>query len=249
MAMRNETTSNASGGGSEPIQANSVDVFTGGINTSMDTAFGVKPNNVDLPNISSLKGEDGAMIYDRTMKTLKFWNGSVWVAMNGGAGDSSDILTALNFSALPQPQDAANQFWFVSDSQGVNWLPGSVGGTYYPGGLYYSNGVEWTYMTETAYRNVDNGFTTNQTFLANVTANEFIKQGGLNNEFLMADGSTSTGEFGQGDQGETGSAGPQGPEGPEGNTGPQGPKGDDGPEGEQGIKELKVKMDQKDQWD
>jgi hypothetical protein len=39
----------------------------------------------------------------------------------------------------------------VSNSQGTSWLPGPLGGTYYPKGLYYSNGTSWEYI-DTPYQ-------------------------------------------------------------------------------------------------
>lgn len=48
-----------------------------------------------------------------------------------------------NYSALPSAGSSAGQFYYVTESQGTAWLPGSLGGTYYPVGTYYSNGAEW----------------------------------------------------------------------------------------------------------
>lgn len=57
-------------------------------------------------------------------------------------------VTAIvaNYSVLPSPSSVANQLYWVEASQGTSWLPGSMGGTYYPLGLYYSNGTSWEYM-------------------------------------------------------------------------------------------------------
>jgi len=57
-----------------------------------------------------------------------------------------------NYSALPDPTTVANQTYFVLNSQGTKWLPGSLGGTYYPVGIYYSDGTQWIYMGEFAYQ-------------------------------------------------------------------------------------------------
>jgi hypothetical protein len=60
-------------------------------------------------------------------------------------GSSSQTITVVNnYSALPDPTTVPNQFYYTENSQGTRWLPGSLGGTYYPGGtIYYSNGVSW----------------------------------------------------------------------------------------------------------
>ena len=63
----------------------------------------------------------------------------------GGSGGSSIIVVA-NYSALPDPTTVSGEFYWVSNSQGTKWLPGSLGGTYYNSGLYYSNGTTWEFM-------------------------------------------------------------------------------------------------------
>lgn len=63
----------------------------------------------------------------------------------GGSGGSSIIVVA-NYSALPDPTTVSGLFYWVSNSQGTKWLPGSLGGTYYNSGLYYSNGTTWEFM-------------------------------------------------------------------------------------------------------
>lgn len=70
----------------------------------------------------------------------------VYVSRSGG-GSSGQGITAVvaNYSALPSAAAAADEFYFVESPQGTAWLPGSLGGTYYPAGLYYSNGVTWFY--------------------------------------------------------------------------------------------------------
>ena len=59
---------------------------------------------------------------------------------------SSDITVVTNYSALPNPTTVGGEFYWVSNSQGTSWLPGSLGGTYYSKGLYYSNSVSWEYL-------------------------------------------------------------------------------------------------------
>lgn len=64
---------------------------------------------------------------------------------------AEDITIVANYSALPNPTTVAGLFYWVSNSQGTQWLPGSLGGTYYNKGLYYSNGVSWEYI-DTPYQ-------------------------------------------------------------------------------------------------
>jgi hypothetical protein len=57
-----------------------------------------------------------------------------------------EITVVSNYSALPDPTTVGDKFYWCENSQGTAWLPGSLGGTYYPRGLYYSNGTTWEYM-------------------------------------------------------------------------------------------------------
>jgi hypothetical protein len=89
--------------------------------------------------------------------------------------------------------------------------------------------------------NGNNTIVGNSDVFGTTTANSFVKLGGQANEFLMADGSVSTGTAGpqgvQGPAGNDGAVGPQGPQGiqgPAGNDGAAGPQGLQGPAGPQG---------------
>ena len=57
-----------------------------------------------------------------------------------------NIPVVANFSALPAPATSVGEYYWVETAQGTAWLPGSLGGNYYPEGLYYSNGVIWKWM-------------------------------------------------------------------------------------------------------
>lgn len=56
------------------------------------------------------------------------------------------IANVANYSALPDPTTVSGLYYWVSSPQGTSWLPGTLGGTYYPDGLYRSNGTTWEYM-------------------------------------------------------------------------------------------------------
>ena len=51
----------------------------------------------------------------------------------------------INYSVLPDPTTVPYQIWIVQNSEGTQWLPGSLGGTYYPEGVYISDGTKWIY--------------------------------------------------------------------------------------------------------
>lgn len=67
-----------------------------------------------------------------------------------GGGSGTSAIEAANYSALPPAGTAPGQTYIVLASQGTAWLPGSLGGTYYPKGYYYDNGTSYTY-SETPY--------------------------------------------------------------------------------------------------
>lgn len=58
-------------------------------------------------------------------------------------GIGTNIFVTNSFSTLPDPTLNSGVFYWVENAQGTQWLPGSLGGTYYPKGLYYSNGTTW----------------------------------------------------------------------------------------------------------
>ena len=60
--------------------------------------------------------------------------------------DISFVRTIPNVQThadLPSASLYINQLFWVRESTGTKWLPGSMGGTYYPKGLYYSDGSSW----------------------------------------------------------------------------------------------------------
>ena len=63
-------------------------------------------------------------------------------------GGSGPVIpdTAPNFSSLPAASLHSGEIWWVLNSQGTAWLPGTLGGTYYPKGIYYSNGTTWDFV-------------------------------------------------------------------------------------------------------
>lgn len=58
-------------------------------------------------------------------------------------GVGTNIFVTDTYSSLPLASSNSGFYYWVENSQGTSWLPGSLGGTYYPKGLYYSNGTTW----------------------------------------------------------------------------------------------------------
>lgn len=91
----------------------------------------------------------------------------------GGEASGNAIVEVANYSALPAASTVTGELYAVIASQGTAWLPGSLGGTYYPKGLYYSDGSSWVF-TETPYNatqaTVDAG-TNDDQFITSLTFN------------------------------------------------------------------------------
>lgn len=62
-------------------------------------------------------------------------------------------ITATNYTQLITdypPASYNGAFAWVDNSQGTAWLPGPIGGDYYPNGLYHSNGTIWVFTPSPA---------------------------------------------------------------------------------------------------
>lgn len=83
-------------------------------------------------------------------------------------------IDAANYTALVTnypPASYNGAFAWVEASQGTAWLPGTVGGTYYPLGLYHSNGTAWIFTpspSQATQSEVDAG-TNNDKFVTPLT--------------------------------------------------------------------------------
>ena len=116
--------------------------------------FGVLPkyNNttlqllhtVSIPNI--LKEDDSPYT---TQEWVDFYtvNTGFFFELNNdsNAGVIPTNQFVENYSALPDPTTVPYQIWVSENAQGTQWLPGSLGGTYYPEGGYFSDGIKWIY--------------------------------------------------------------------------------------------------------
>jgi hypothetical protein len=56
------------------------------------------------------------------------------------------FIAVENYDALPSVVTNINGHYWVIASQGIAWLPYSVGGTYHPKGIYFSDGFTWTHI-------------------------------------------------------------------------------------------------------
>jgi len=91
-----------------------------------------------------------------------------------GSGGGSAPIEVLNYSLLPPVGTAPGTTYIVLESQGTSWLPGSLGGTYYPEGYYYDATTKYVY-SKTPYQatqsEVDAG-TNDDKFITSKTFND-----------------------------------------------------------------------------
>ena len=67
------------------------------------------------------------------------------VSGGGGSGSQPFAFTADNYTALLAITGmVSGDVAYVSNSQGTQWLPGTVGGNYYANGIYLYTGGSWT---------------------------------------------------------------------------------------------------------
>ena len=102
--------------------------------------FNVVPDKHTAEEIEALAPVFGVQVFDTTNQLLRFWNGNVWE--NAGAGAVVLGQRAANYSAL-QSGMVVGELGYCNLSQGTQWLPGTVGGNFYPSGWYLWDGATW----------------------------------------------------------------------------------------------------------
>jgi hypothetical protein len=129
-----------------------------------------------FPTIGSLK----TLYVDRGSMQIYAWDGATYELIDNGGGGGSSITVVANYAALPPANTVTGQFYWCSASQGTRWLPGSLGGTYYPNGLYYSNGTSWEFVVspyQATQAEVDTG-TNDDKFITPKTFNDSAQLSG-----------------------------------------------------------------------
>ncbi len=112
----------------------------------LDTTYFINMRgNTEQYELADLTDESGNAYTQNSWETFAFAN-TGFSSASGGSGAGTTISVVSNYSALPSATSHAGEFYWVSNSQGTKWLPGSLGGTYYPNGMYYSNGTDWEYL-------------------------------------------------------------------------------------------------------
>ena len=103
--------------------------------------FNVIPDRHTAEEIENLEPIFGVQVFDTTNQLLKFWNGNVWE--NAGSGAAVVGQRAANYAAL-QDGSVVGELGYCNLPQGTQWLPSTVGGSYYPAGWYLWDGSTWT---------------------------------------------------------------------------------------------------------
>lgn len=101
--------------------------------------------NTEQYELADLTDENGNAYTQNSWETFAFAN-TGFSSASGGSGAGTTISVVSNYSALPSASSHSTEFYWVSNTQGTKWLPGSLGGTFYPNGMYYSNGTDWEYL-------------------------------------------------------------------------------------------------------
>jgi len=109
------------------------------------------------------------------------------LGFNTGGGNGSGVTIsqqALNYSAFVAG-DNIGDLAYAEQSEGTKWLPGSLGGTYYPSGLYLWDGADWVSSRDAIALELNN--------LVGVTSTKTSNYNAINGDYLFCD--SSGGEF------------------------------------------------------
>lgn len=118
------------------------------------------------------------------LKTYLRFNTGNFSTASGGSGA---FVQSDNYSSL-QSGVSIGHLAYVKDSEGTKWLPGVVGGTYYPAGWYIWTGASWVSdrndIAETldGYENWNTAYTHSQS--VHVHQNETIVVGNHGEELI-----------------------------------------------------------------
>lgn len=103
--------------------------------------FNILPDRHTAQEIEALTPIVGVQVFDTTNQMLKFWNGNVWES--AGSGSVAVGQRAANYDSLIDGT-VIGELAYCNLPQGTQWLPGTVGGSYYPSGWYLWDGSVWT---------------------------------------------------------------------------------------------------------
>lgn len=91
---------------------------------------------------TSWYAEDGITPYDTASLRTFLRVNSGFNTASGGSGAVNISQKATDYASLVNGEEVG-ELAYVENSQGTKWLPGTLGGTYYPAGWYVWNGTNW----------------------------------------------------------------------------------------------------------
>ena len=114
------------------------------VNEKRDQAsasYEVRPDSMTYDEILAIPPEIGRIVYDVTNETERYYDGSSWQSMSGTSSQVGQ--RAANYDSLTNGS-TIGELAYVNQPQGTQWLPYTIGGTYYPQGWYIWDGSVWT---------------------------------------------------------------------------------------------------------
>ena len=114
--------------------------------SSKNTSFNVRPDIHTSDGIDRLSPEAGVIVFNENTKKNRYYDGTRWLEfpysqeiITGGITITQQVERYSDLDDGGGKGDLA----YVEKSQGTNWLPNTLGGTYYPKGFYIWTGTEW----------------------------------------------------------------------------------------------------------
>lgn len=128
--------------GGDPDSAGSRLILQNKINELTFNAFNASLTDLNDVEISSVVESQFLVFIDGKWK-----NKTIDFSEGGGSGTANGVGysgVVESYDDLPDAFVNLNKFYYVKNSQGTRWLPGSLGGTYRKPGTYFSTGSSWT---------------------------------------------------------------------------------------------------------
>ena len=126
---------------SPTVETNTSTTNVNALRDEANSTFEVRPDALSYADILLLVPEIGRIVYDTTNETERYYDGSSWQSMSGSS--SSVGQRAANYSSLTNGS-VNGELAYCNQAEGTQWLPGTIGGSYYPAGWYLWNGTIWT---------------------------------------------------------------------------------------------------------
>lgn len=110
--------------------------------TDQETRWSINISDADLRNGD---GDNFPTVNEGIEYLTEFVGSFNFGGLSGGTPSEAFAFTAENYAALTadSPGTKVGELAFVFNDQGTKYLPGPLGGTYYPSGVYVWSGTSW----------------------------------------------------------------------------------------------------------